>query len=135
MGFIAWLLNTKLGRTVLLLVIVALCWWGFSAHYTEVGYQTCQQEHRDAQAKADREQAAKNELRNETASEIANDATEATVDVINKADNASAETKKEIKYAYLERPRTAPLALGSCAHPLDGSVQQRLEEAVDRAND
>lgn len=135
MGFIAWLLNTKLGRTLLLLVIVGLCWWGFSSHYAEVGYEKCQQEHRDAQAKADREQAAENEARNETASEVANDATEATVDVINAADNASAETKKEIKYVYLDRPRTAPVALGSCAHPLDDSVQQRLEEAVGRAND
>lgn len=135
MGFVSWLFGTKLGQLLVALVIIAACWWAFSSHYDEVGYQRCQQEHRDAQANADREQAAENEARNETSSEIAKDASDATVEVINQADNSSAEVKKEIQYVYLDRPRTAPVALGSCAHPLDGGVQQRLEEAVGRAND
>jgi hypothetical protein len=135
MAFLNFLFGTKLGQLLVAALIVLLCWWAFSSHYDGVGYQRCRDEHAKAVAAANVKQAEENEARNATASEVAKDATAATVDVINQADDASAKTKKEIEYVYLDRPATAPVVFDSCAHPLDERVQRKLDEAVNRAND
>lgn len=134
MFVLAWLFNTKLGQALVALIIIAACWWGFSSHYTKVGYEQCQTEQRDAVAKANVDQAAKNEDRNDTASEIAKEASEAATAVTTEADTSSAKTTEVIRYVYRDRPTSAPVVIGSCAHPLDDRLQKRLDEAVNRAN-
>lgn len=135
MVVLAWLFNTKLGQALVALIIIALCWWGFSSHYDNIGYQRCQTEQAAAVAKANVDQAKKNDERNTAASEIAKDATEAATEVTTQADTTSAKTIEVIRYVYRDRPTSAPVAFGSCAHPLDDRVQRRLDEAVNRAND
>jgi hypothetical protein len=135
MAVLAWLFNTKLGQALVALIIIAACWWAFSSHYTGVGYDLCQQEHRDAVAEANVEQSKENEELNKAASDIAKAAADAATRINDESDAESEKTTEVIRYVYRDRPTSAPVSFGSCAHPLDQRVQQQLDEAVNRAND
>lgn len=137
MKVLAWLLGTATGRGVLIggSITIGLAggWWLFSSHYEKAGYEKCQAEHLAAQNKANEEQAQKNADNNQVSSEVGRDTSDNTTTVINESDTKTADAKETIRYVYRDPPRTAPVALGSCVHPVDDRVQQRIDEAVRRA--
>lgn len=137
-AFVTWLFSTSIGRSVLLagtLSIGAFATWYFvSSHYEGVGYEKCQNEHRNAQAAANLNQAKAN-LKNDAISAGIGQRTATDAAQTVKAANAAATTTKEtINNAYRDPPKTAPIALGSCVHPLDDRVQRAIDGAVNRSN-
>lgn len=135
---IAWLFGTAMGRGVLLgasiSIGVAAGWYIFSSHYETVGYNKCQSEHQEALNKANAEQAAENARKNELGSAIAKDAAENADATVKDADANTTTTKEGISDAYKDPPRTAPVSIGSCVHPVDDRVQDRIDAAVREAN-
>ena len=133
-----WLLGTATGRGVLIggaiSIGMALGWYVFSSHYEKEGYAKCKAEYAEAQAKADAEQARKNAANDAASSDITKGTTKAGEQVVAAADKANTEAKKEIEYVYRDPPQTAPVAFGSCVHPVDNRVQQEIGEAVRSAN-
>lgn len=132
---VAWLFGTKVGRAVLLSSVVLACWWGFSSHYRRVGYDKCQAEHAAAVAKANEEQARKNAKNDRKSAAVGQTAASAGNKVVSTADTNSNKTKETITDVYSEKPSTAPVAYGSCVHPVDQRVQDGIDAAVRRAND
>lgn len=137
-AILAWFLNTSFGRTVLLSTVIAItagtCWWGLSSHYKEVGRQECQDAHDKDLADANLAQAGKNLKSDNTSAAVGQQAVASTNKAIQGADAKAATTNQEIRDAYRQPPKTAPLALGSCVHPLDERVQAGIDGAVNRAN-
>lgn len=135
---IAWLFGTAMGRGVLLgasiSIGIAAGWYIFSSHYETVGYNKCQSEHQEALNKANTEQAEENARKNELGSAIAKDAAENAANVVKDAEQNTTTTKEGISDAYKDPPRTAPVVLGSCVHPVDDRVQDRIDAAVRKAN-
>lgn len=135
---IAWAFGTPMGRGFTLATALAIgvfvSWYAFSSHYEAAGYAKCQAEHTDVLNKANVDQANKNAKNDKTSSQIAKDAGTAAADVIWGADNHAQEAKKEIHDVYEKPPVTAPVSLGSCVHPVDERVQERIDKALDRAN-
>lgn len=133
-----WLLGTATGRGVLIggavSIGMAIGWYVFSSHYETEGYNRCKAEYAEAQAKADREQAEKNAKNDKASSDITKDTTKAGENIVAAADKANADSKKEIEYVYRDPPQTAPVAFGSCVHPVDNRVQQEIGEAIRAAN-
>ena len=137
-AILVWLLNTKVGRTVLLSLVIVItvgaCWWGFSSHYKEVGRQECQAKQDKQLADANVAQTDKNLKSDNASAAVGQQAAASTNKVVQGADAEAAATNQEIRDAYRQPPKTAPLALGSCVHPLDGRVQNGIDGAVNRAN-
>jgi sRNA-binding protein len=137
-SIIAWLFGTKTGRTVLLCGAIAAgavaSWYAFSSHYDAQGYARCQGEHAAALNKANVEQARENAERAKTGSQIGQKAADNAQDVVRDADTAATTTKKDIHDVYKKPPVTAPVALGSCVHPVDPRVQKRIDSAIREAN-
>jgi hypothetical protein len=137
-GIIAWLFGTKTGRTVLLCGAVAAgaaaSWYAFSSHYDAQGYARCQSEHAAALNKANAKQDRENIERAKTGSQIGQEAAGNAQNVIHDADAAATTTKEDIHNVYKKPVATAPVALGSCVHPLDPRVQKRIDRAVSEAN-
>lgn len=135
---IAFMLGTRLGQTITLALAISLAvglsWWAFSSHYTGVGYEKCQGEHAAALAKANADQAAKNAENDRTSAEIGNQAADDAADVAKKADAGEAGAKEIVDDVYSKPAQTAPVALGSCVHPVDQRVQDAIDAAVRRAN-
>ena len=133
-----WLLGTATGRGVLIgggiMIGMVIGWYAFSSHYETEGYNKCKAEYADAQAKADAAQATKNAANDAASSDITKGTTKAGEQVVAAADKANTEAKKEIEYVYRDPPQTAPVAFGSCVHPVDNRVQQEIGEAVRSAN-
>lgn len=134
---IAWLFGTAMGRGVLLggsiSIGIAAGWWLFSNHYEGVGYDKCQAEHHEALNKANAETAAKNAEDNQTSSQVGQDTADNVNTVINESETKTADAKETIRDVYRDPPRTAPVALGSCVHPVDERVQDSIDAAVRRA--
>ena len=130
----AWMFGTKLGRTVTLAAVILLCWWAFSSHYEQEGYNRCQREHAAAVARANIDQARQNTANDKTSAGIGQKAATAADKTVAKAEQSNAKTKENIDRVYSKPPTTAPVVLGSCVHPLDDSVQDDIDRAVDRAN-
>lgn len=137
-AIVTWFFTTPLGRTILLSLVTAItagaCWWGFSSHFKEVGRQECQAEHDKALAEANVGQAAANTKSDNTSAAVGQQAVASTNKVVQGADTKAAATNQEIRDAYRQIPKTAPVALGSCVHPLDERVQNGIDGAVNRAN-
>lgn len=137
-AIITWLFGTPMGRGVALglslAIGAAVSWYFFSSHYEKEGYDKCQAEHTAAQGQANADQAKKNDDNNKTSSEIGQAASAAAGTVVKDADHDAASAKKDIHDVYKQPPATAPLALGSCAHPLDKRVQERIDGAIREAN-
>ena len=132
-----WLIATKTGRTILaalvLAIIVLLCWWGFSSHYTEVGRKACEAEHEKAAHAADVRQEATNSSNDKTSAAVGQKTADEVAATVAKADENAAANKKDIRNAYKKPVTTAPIALGSCVHPVPDSVQDAIESAAKRA--
>lgn len=135
---IKWLFGTAMGRGVLLggsiSIGLALGWWLFSSHYDSQGYQRCKSEQAEAVAKANAEQAEKNAANDAASAEVGQQTADAGNKVVRDADDNAASTKETIEDVYSKPPTTAPVALGSCAHPVDQRVQDDIDAAVRRAN-
>lgn len=137
-GIAAWLVGTATGRSVMVGGGIALGvlagWYLFSSHYESRGYQRCQNEQLVDINKANASQAAENAAKDKLGSEIARDAADAAAGVIKEADKNAVSSKEEISDVYKRPPSTAPVALGSCVHPVDKRVQDRIDRAVKQAN-
>ena len=131
---IAWMFGTKLGRAVTLAVVILLCWWAFSSHYEQEGYNRCQREHAAAVAQANIDQARQNTANDKTSAGIGQKAATAADKAVAAVDKQTTETKENTDRVYSKPPTTAPIVLGSCVHPVDDSVQDDIDRAVDRAN-
>lgn len=137
-GIVAWFLTTPMGRTVAAALLISLSfglsWWAFSDHYYDKGVDACNASHAKKQNDANTRQAALNNQSNATSSTVANAADKAGATVTAKVEKAVTEGKENVRIIYRDAPRTAPIALGSCVHPVDKRVQSRLEAARSAAN-
>ena len=133
-AFFTWLFRTKLGNAVGLAALIGLCWWGFSSHYETKGYEKCQGEHALAVANDNIEVVDKQNARDTKTDKISDKAKSDAADAVAKVDEKTETAKGEVHVVYRDRPQTAPVAPGSCVHPVDPRVQQRIQSAVDQAN-
>lgn len=130
---IAWLAGTKAGRTVALAVAlllgVLLSWWAFSSHYYGQGYAACQASRLADTNAANVAQGEQNIANNKTSSDIAKETDAEAVKVVEDAEKAKSDSKETITDVYKKPPVTAPVAIGSCVHPVDDRVQDRISKA------
>ena len=137
-AIIKWLFGTAMGRGVLLggsiAIGLALGWWLFSSYYDSQGYQRCKDEQIEALNQANVEQAAKNTANDKASAEVGQQTADAANKVVRDADAGTTTAKETIEDVYAKPPSTAPLALGSCVHPVDQRVQDDIDAAVRRAN-
>lgn len=135
---ITWLFGTATGRGVLLggsiAIGLALGWWLFSSYYESQGYQRCKSEQAEALNRANVEQAKKNAESDKASAEVGQQTADAANTVVRDADAGTSTAKETIEDVYAKPPSTAPLALGSCVHPVDQRVQDDIDAAVRRAN-
>lgn len=133
-----FLFGTAMGRGVLLggsiAIGLGLGWWLFSAHYDSQGYQRCKDEQLQALNQANVDQAAKNAANDKASAEVGQQTADAANKVVRDADAGTTTAKETIEDVYAKPPSTAPLALGSCVHPVDQRVQDDIDAAVRRAN-
>ena len=137
-AIIKWLFGTAMGRGVLLggsiTIGLGLGWWLFSSHYDSQGYQRCKSEQIEALNRANVEQAEKNTANDKASAEVGQQTADAANKVVRDADAGTTTAKETIEDVYAKPPSTAPLALGSCVHPVDQRVQDDIDAAVRRAN-
>lgn len=137
-AIVKWLFGTAMGRGVLLggsiTIGLALGWWLFSSHYDSQGYQRCKSEQIEALNRANVEQAKKNAESDKASAEVGQQTADAANTVVRDADAGTSTAKETIEDVYAKPPSTAPLALGSCVHPVDQRVQDDIDAAVRRAN-
>lgn len=133
-----WLFGTAMGRGVLMggsaAIGVALGVYAFSSHFEDKGYERCKGEQAAALNDANEKQAEENAAKDKLGTEIAQQAATEAEAVVKSADTNAITTKEQIKDVYKKPPTTAPVALGSCVHPLDDRVQDRIDRAVRQAN-
>lgn len=137
-SILTWFITSKWGITILLAVALAA---GSLITYKLVvdrafdrGVAKCRGELLAATALENQRQARLNVQRNTAASEIANAADAAGADVVRETDAATNDAKETIHVVYRDRPATKPVAPGSCVHPVDKRVQDKLSEAFNSAN-
>ena len=137
-AIVKWLFGTAMGRGVLLggsiTIGLALGWWLFSSYYDSQGYQRCKSEQIEALNRANVEQAKKNAESDKASAEVGQQTADAANKVVRDADAGTTTAKETIEDVYAKPPSTAPLALGSCVHPVDQRVQDDIDAAVRRAN-
>lgn len=130
---LAWLFGTHMGRGVLLggslMIGAGLSWWGFSDHYYQKGKTDCQLSRATDANAANVAQGEQNAANNLVSSQIGQDAAKAGAAAVDAANTATATGKEKIDVVYRDPPKTAPIALGSCVHPVDARVQDQFEQA------
>jgi len=135
---IAWLFGTPMGRGVTLAgsiaIGLAVGWWGFSSHYEQVGYDKCQAEHLAKENKANVDQAKTNAENDKTSAAVGQQTADAGSKVIKDTDRDTNKSRENIEHAYAKPSVTAPVAFGSCVHPVDKRVQDTIDNAVRQAN-
>ncbi len=135
-SIVKFLFATPIGRGVLIgggiSIGIAAGWWLFSSHYEGRGYARCQSEHLAAAVSAAAGQARKNAENNQISSQVGKDTADAVSTTIAKADENTGRAKETITDVYRDPPKTAPVVLGSCVHPVDPRVQERIDAAVSR---
>lgn len=128
-----WLLTTKVGRSVaataLVAITLAASWYFFSTHYYDAGYAAREAEYLRDQNKANVDQGKKNIDNNATSGKIAKESSAEARDALAKIDEAKTKSKESTHEVYKKPPVTAPVALGSCVHPVDDRVQKRISAA------
>ena len=134
---VAWMFGTKLGRSVTLAGAIALgvllAWWLFASHYELKGYAACKAKWDSAIAAANVEQEAKNSANDAKSAETGKAAADAVAASNRKADQQADKNKETVNDVYRQPIRTAPVAFGSCVHPVDARVQDAIEDAAKRA--
>ena len=132
-GFIVWLFRTKSGNAVGLAALILLLWWIFSSHYEAAGYAACQAENDRAIAQANVTVKEGQDARDKKTDAISDKAREAGSSATAEIDTKTTETKEVIRYVYKTEIKTVPVAAGSCVHPVDGGVQDRIDAAYRQA--
>lgn len=128
-AFLTWLFGTKTGRAVFTAAIIAACWWGFSTHYYNNGVKDCQSQRSTDTNAANVAQGEKNIASNQTSSAIEKKSDADAARVASEAEGANNQSKETVREVYRNPPATAPVAVGSCVHPLDQRVQDRISSA------
>ena len=130
---IKWLFGTAMGRGVLLgsslAIGAAVSWWVFSGHYYEKGKNDCELARVSDVNAANVAQGEQNAANNQTASAIGQETAKAGDAVIDQVNNTVETGKEKIRVVYRDPPVTAPVAPGSCVHPVDDRVQDQFEQA------
>lgn len=130
---IAWLFGTSMGRGVLLGASMSIgavaSWYVFKTHYYDAGFQACQLGRATDTNAANVAQGETNIANNQTSSEIGKTADAEAAKVAADAEAAKNDSKETIHDVYKKPPVTAPVAVGSCVHPLDERVQDRIKAA------
>lgn len=130
---IAWLFGTAMGRGVLLggsiAIGMALGWYAFSTYYYNEGVASCQAGRAADTNAANVAQGEKNIADNRTSSDIGKVADAEAAKVAADAEAAKNDSKETIHDVYKKPPVTAPVAVGSCVHPLDERVQDQISKA------
>lgn len=130
---IAWLFGTSMGRGVLLggslMIGAGVSWYAFSDHYYEKGKTDCQLARATDANAANVAQGEQNAANNQVSSQIGQDAAKAGAAAIDAIDTATNTGKEKVDVIYRDAPATAPVALGSCVHPVDDRVQDQFEQA------
>lgn len=133
-----WFIDSRLGQIILLslalLAAVLLTYWTIDSRAYRRGELACESAHMATTAIANQKQARENDRKNRLASTIATQFTEAGEAAAQKTDVTTNETKGVIRNVYRKPPQNKPLVPGSCARPLDERVQERIDQAIDRAN-
>ena len=128
-----WLLGTKIGRTTLatlaVCLVVWLSWLGFSAHYYNAGVAACQLGLATDTNAANVAQGEKNIDNNLISGRIGKESASQRNELLDAVETDRNNSKESITDVYKAPPATAPVALGSCVHPVDRRVQDRLEAA------
>lgn len=134
-----WFITSKIGLSIILAVGIvasaAITYHVISKRAYERGVADERGRNIAAVAAANVKQAAENERKNRESSEIANEADKKGQAAANDVDTKTNQTKEVIRYVYHDAPRTKPVAPGSFVHPVDRRVQDRIDAAVDQAND
>ena len=130
---IKWLFGTAMGRGVMLgaslMIGAGVSWWLFSDHYYDKGVAACQLGRATDTNAANVAQGEKNIADNQTSSDIGKAADAEAAKVAADAEEAKNDSKETIHDVYKKPPVTAPVAVGSCVHPLDERVQDRISKA------
>ena len=130
---IKWLFGTSMGRGVLLgcslMVGAGASWWLFSDHYYEKGKTDCQLAQLRDTNLANVAQGERNAANNATSSQIGQESAKAGNAAVDDAVKAAETSKEKVDVVYRDPPATAPVAYGSCVHPVDDRVQQQFEQA------
>lgn len=130
---VKWLFGTSMGRGVLLgcslMVGAGASWWLFSDHYYEKGKTDCQLDQLRDTNVANVAQGERNAANNVTSSQIGQESAKAGNAAVDDAVKAAETSKEKVDVVYRDPPATAPVAYGSCVHPVDDRVQQQFEQA------
>jgi hypothetical protein len=130
---IKWLFGTAMGRGVLLGGSIAIgafaSYYGFKTYHFNQGVASCEAGRLGDANAANVAQGERNIEQNKTSSEIAKDTDAEAAKVIADAERAKANSKESIHDVYKKAPVTAPIAVGSCVHPVDARVQERIRKA------
>lgn len=130
---VLWLFGTAMGRGVLLgsslMIGAGLSWWLFADHYYDKGKTDCELGRAVDTNEANVAQGEQNAANNATSSEVGKTADAEAAKLAEEAERAKHETKETVDEIYRKPPVTAPVAVGSCMHPLDDRVQQQIERA------
>lgn len=130
---IKWLFGTAMGRGVLMggsiAIGMVIGWYAFSTHYYNAGVKDCQSGRATDTNAANVAQGEQNIANNKTSSQLAQEADVEAVKVIEDAEKAKSESKETVSDVYKKPPVTAPVAIGSCVHPVDERVQDRISKA------
>lgn len=125
--------GTKTGRTVLMALALALGlligWWAFSRHYYNKGLAECQAARLADTNAANVARGEANIANNAASSDLAQQTQAQGSGVVENAAAAAATAKETVNDVYKKPPTTAPIAFGSCVHPLDQRVQDRISQA------
>lgn len=131
--FLLWFVNTKLGRTVgaalLIVIAVVASWYFFSTHYYNAGVKACEAKQLADVNKSNVAQGEQNKANNLASGAVAKDADKKQQQLTDAASKDNQTAKGEVHDIYKKPPATAPVRLGSCVHPVDDSVQRRIDEA------
>lgn len=130
---ITWLFSTQMGRGVLMggsiAIGMAIGWYAFSTHYYNEGVAKCQADHMAAANRSNVAQGQQNIDHNKTSSSISKTTDADVAKVAAETEQAKYESKETTRDVYDKPPVTAPVAIGSCVHPLDDRVQKRIDQA------
>lgn len=131
---IAFFLDTRIGQAILLAVGMLIA-GGLAYRWADGnGYDRCQAEHALAVADANVETYNAQVKRDAGSLDAGKAADKAGAEAVAEVDQQTQQTEEKVHVIYRDRPATAPVASGSCVHPVDPRVQDGIESAVDRAN-
>lgn len=129
-----WLINSRIGQSILLALACLLTAYVAYRWAYNNGKHDCEASVAAQQADANIQVHDEGVKRDATSSDISKDTTEKATETVAKIDTTTGKQTEVIRYVYRDRPRTTPVAPGSCVHPVDDRVQEVFDQAVHRAN-